>query len=159
MRGKNFLFAGVIATLIVPAKVAMASDLDKIIIGVGGAILLKDALSKEQKKSRKSPSAAAKPKATGPLAKNKALTSSTQLAVQRDLNALGFDAGRPDGVWGPRTQRAYADFENATDGVIRDGVADDDEIALLSVLSGGPVEGAVAADPSMGASAEAAVSE
>ena len=127
-----------------PAQVALASDLDKIIIGVGGAILLKDALDKEQKKARKSPSAKAKPAASGPMAKNKALPRQTQRAVQENLNAMGFDAGRPDGVWGPRTQRAFVAFENNTDGAVRDGVADVDEIALLAALSGGSDEGAVA---------------
>lgn len=132
------------SSLVMPAQVALASDLDKIIIGVGGAILLKDALDKEQKKARKSPSSNAKPAASGPMAKNKALPRQTQRAVQENLNAMGFDAGRPDGVWGPRTQRAFVAFENNTDGAVRDGVADVDEIALLAALSGGSDEGAVA---------------
>jgi hypothetical protein len=42
--------------------------------------------------------------------------------VQRKLNALGFDAGRPDGVFGRKTVRAVKGFQRATlltvDGVV-----------------------------------------
>lgn len=42
-------------------------------------------------------------------------------ALQRRLGALGFDAGRVDGIFGPRTQLALTEFQRNT-GLVVDGV-------------------------------------
>jgi N-acetylmuramoyl-L-alanine amidase len=42
--------------------------------------------------------------------------------LQRRLGSLGFDAGRADGIFGPETERAVADFQRNA-GLTSDGVA------------------------------------
>jgi N-acetylmuramoyl-L-alanine amidase len=53
--------------------------------------------------------------------------------LQRDLNALGFDAGQVDGIFGPATLRALLDFQDnrrmATDGIAGPAVVG--ELTLL----------------------------
>lgn len=53
--------------------------------------------------------------------------------LQSRFNALGFDAGRVDGIFGPDTQRALLDFQ-ANRGMGEDGIAGlvvTDELALM----------------------------
>ncbi len=54
-------------------------------------------------------------------------------ALQRDLNALGFDAGRVDGIFGPVTLRALLDFQENRD-MAADGIVGPDVVAELSLL-------------------------
>lgn len=49
---------------------------------------------------------------------------------QTDLNALGFDTGRPDGAAGPRTRRAYAAFQ-ASVGLPETGIVTAQERMIL----------------------------
>jgi peptidoglycan hydrolase-like protein with peptidoglycan-binding domain len=43
--------------------------------------------------------------------------------LQDSLNQLGFDCGRPDGIFGPATMRALEDFQR-NGGLTPDGSAD-----------------------------------
>jgi N-acetylmuramoyl-L-alanine amidase len=60
------------------------------------------------------------------------------LVLQRKLNALGFDAGREDGVHGPMTERAVRDFQRNV-GEEPDGVVGLHTIETLERMR--PVEG------------------
>lgn len=51
-------------------------------------------------------------------------------ALQRLLGALGFDAGRVDGIFGPDTRRAVADFQRNA-GLVSDGICGPDTSAEL----------------------------
>ena len=54
--------------------------------------------------------------------------------LQLRLGSLGFDAGRADGIFGPETERAVADFQRNA-GLTSDGVAGPQSIAELMRLS------------------------
>lgn len=56
-------------------------------------------------------------------------------ALQRRLNALGFDAGRPDGLFGSATQRALVEFQRST-GLVGDGICGPSTLAALDRVSG-----------------------
>jgi N-acetylmuramoyl-L-alanine amidase len=60
-------------------------------------------------------------------------------ALQRKLNALGFDAGREDGLFGPRTDRAIREFQRNV-GDEADGVVGLHTIETLERMR--PLEGA-----------------
>lgn len=51
---------------------------------------------------------------------NRPLTRDQMLDMQRQLNALGYDAGTPDGVPGSQTRAAIRDYQRAT-GISADG--------------------------------------
>jgi N-acetylmuramoyl-L-alanine amidase len=53
--------------------------------------------------------------------------------VQRKLGALGFDAGRVDGIFGPDTERAVKDFQRNS-GLTSDGVCGREVLATLARL-------------------------
>ncbi len=53
--------------------------------------------------------------------------------LQRRLGALGFDAGRVDGIFGPDTERALKDFQRNT-GLTTDAVCGPDVLAALERL-------------------------
>lgn len=55
--------------------------------------------------------------------------------LQRRLGALGFDAGRVDGIFGPATETALKDFERNA-GLTTDGVCGRDVVSELSRLGG-----------------------
>lgn len=54
-------------------------------------------------------------------------------ALQRKLSALGFDAGRVDGIFGPDTERALRDFQRNA-GLTCDGICGREVIANLERL-------------------------
>jgi N-acetylmuramoyl-L-alanine amidase len=56
------------------------------------------------------------------------------LDLQQKLNALGFDAGRGDGIFGPHTAEALRDFQRNVGAVI-DGICGPESIAALERLS------------------------
>jgi len=58
--------------------------------------------------------------------------------LQRKLNALGFDAGKEDGVHGPRTDRAVHEFQHNV-GERPDGVVGLHTIAMLERMRPGSV--------------------
>lgn len=58
--------------------------------------------------------------------------------LQTRLNNLGFDAGKPDGVFGPDTQRAVTEFQRNR-GLAEDGVAGPEVITELRLVARGPL--------------------
>ncbi|HEX6312158.1 MAG TPA: peptidoglycan-binding protein, partial [Acidimicrobiia bacterium] len=62
--------------------------------------------------------------------------------LQRRLNALGFDAGREDGILGDRTASALTEFQRNT-GLAADGICGPTTIAALDRV-GGMAAGSVA---------------
>ena len=62
--------------------------------------------------------------------------------LQRQLNSLGFDAGREDGIFGPETQTAFRDFQRAA-GLATDGICGSLAVAALARV-GTLTEGSVA---------------
>lgn len=54
-------------------------------------------------------------------------------ALQRQLGGLGFDAGRVDGIFGPRTERALADFQRNA-GLVVDSICGPATIQALGRL-------------------------
>ena len=57
-------------------------------------------------------------------------------ALQQDLGALGFDAGRVDGIFGPRTVAALEEFQRNM-GITVDGVCGPDTVAALQRVARG----------------------
>ncbi|MUH45966.1 MAG: N-acetylmuramoyl-L-alanine amidase [Actinobacteria bacterium] len=68
------------------------------------------------------------------------VTGDDVAALQRRLNQLGFDAGRPDGMFGPRTDASLRDFQGSV-GVVVDGTCGPDTYRafdrLVRTISGG----------------------
>jgi len=65
-------------------------------------------------------------------------------ALQARLNALGFDAGKQDAIFGPDTERALVDFQRNA-GITADGICGPetiDTIERLGTRAGGAVVGA-----------------
>ena len=56
------------------------------------------------------------------------------LELQAKLNALGFDAGRGDGIFGPHTAEALRDFQRNV-AAVPDGICGPESIAALERLS------------------------
>jgi N-acetylmuramoyl-L-alanine amidase len=56
--------------------------------------------------------------------------------LQQDLGALGFDAGRVDGIFGPRTRDALEQFQRNT-AITVDGVCGPDTVAALRRVARG----------------------
>lgn len=56
-------------------------------------------------------------------------------AIQMRLNSLGYNAGRPDGVYGAGTRRAVAQFQ-ANNGLVPDGIAGPATQAHLARMGG-----------------------
>jgi membrane-bound lytic murein transglycosylase B len=54
--------------------------------------------------------------------------------IQRDLNRLGFDAGRPDGILGPATRTALSQFQRSAE-MIADGHPDRKVIEALRMAA------------------------
>src|SRR3954447_2347330 len=65
--------------------------------------------------------------------------------LQRRLSALGFDAGRVDGIFGPRTAAALEDFQRNT-GLVVDGTCGRDTLDALTRLGSRPDTSLVLAD-------------
>jgi len=66
--------------------------------------------------------------------RNRMLRGDDIAALQRQLGALGFDAGKVDGIFGPRTQDALCEFQRNT-GLIVDGVSGPATLQVLSRFS------------------------
>lgn len=53
--------------------------------------------------------------------------------LQAALNQLGFDCGRPDGIYGPTTDRALTDFQR-NGGLLADGVCGQATVRMIELL-------------------------
>lgn len=58
--------------------------------------------------------------------------------LQSRLNGLGFDAGKPDGIFGPDTERAIREFQQNR-GLPEDGVAGPEVVTELRLVTRGPI--------------------
>ncbi len=58
--------------------------------------------------------------------------------LQSRLNSLGFDAGKPDGIFGPDTERAVLDFQRNR-GLAEDRMAGPEVITEIRLVSRGPI--------------------
>jgi N-acetylmuramoyl-L-alanine amidase len=58
--------------------------------------------------------------------------------LQSRLNSLGFDAGKPDGIFGPDTERGVLDFQRNR-GLAEDRVAGPEVITEIRLVSRGPI--------------------
>lgn len=79
--------------------------------------------------------------------------------VQENLKAKGYDAGRADGVWGPQTQGALEQFQQAQG--MPAGELDEQTLAILEIVVI-PISGEDAAEgaaPEAGATDNPAASE
>ncbi|WP_084618310.1 lytic murein transglycosylase [Cellvibrio sp. OA-2007] len=56
------------------------------------------------------------------------------MQLQAQLNQKGFDAGKPDGIFGPGTRRALSEFQHSQ-GLVADGFADHTVLKLLGIQS------------------------
>ena len=56
------------------------------------------------------------------------------MQLQATLNQKGFDAGKPDGIFGPGTRRAMSEFQ-ANQGMIADGFPDKKTLSLLGITA------------------------
>ena len=65
--------------------------------------------------------------------------------LQRRLSALGFDTGRVDGIFGPRTAQAVSEFQRNA-GLVVDGTCGRDTLQALDRLGTRPDTALVAAD-------------
>jgi membrane-bound lytic murein transglycosylase B len=54
------------------------------------------------------------------------------ITLQTQLNTKGFDAGTPDGIFGPGTRRALSEFQQQQ-GMIADGFAGEEVLNLLGI--------------------------
>jgi len=72
----------------------------------------------------------------------RALTRSAVKEVQEALNRKGFDAGRPDGVWGPRTAGALRDFQERNRFQVS-GRLDKRTVAELGLVTDAPTTGSI----------------
>ena len=64
--------------------------------------------------------------------------SSLVQSAQQSLNDKGFDAGAPDGQWGPKTEEAVRNFQGAN-GLQATGQLDSKTIAALGIARPGAV--------------------
>ena len=74
------------------------------------------------------------PKQSG-AARDESLTREQRIRVQRGLAALGFDAGPPDGMFGPRTRSAIWEWQQAK-GLEATGYLTQDEAEALAASAG-----------------------
>lgn len=58
--------------------------------------------------------------------------------LQTRLNNLGFDAGKPDGIFGPDTERAVIDFQHNR-GLTEDGIVGPEVLTELLLVTRGPL--------------------
>ena len=117
------------------------------IFGLGGAIILNEMNQRNRVQTQQAPRA----QPVDPAAAQRAAEQREQLRlVQTRLNTLGFDAGVPDGLSGPRTRRAISDFQ-ASIGETPTGTITDEQIAVLyeqaTGIGGGFAGGAQPAYP------------
>jgi len=113
-----------------PATAFANDDLIRGVIGLGTAIMMNEA-GKNQRQPRGQQRRNNQRRAT---ANDSAEIVQQRAEIQRRLNALGFNAGEPDGAFGPQTRRAIAAFQQSL-GRNPDGKLSSTEIAELYRLN------------------------
>lgn len=122
------------------------------IFGIGGALILNEMNQRNRQQQTQN---APRPRQVDPAAAQRAAEEREQMRlVQTRLNTLGFDAGAPDGLSGPRTRGAIADFQ-ASIGHTPTGTITDEQIAMLyeqsTGIGGGTIGGGQPAYPATAA--------
>ena len=106
---------GALAMTVAATGPAVANDdLVRGLMGLGAAIIINEAQrnqERQQYRPHERNSAASRARQ-----QERAEQRELRAEIQRRLNVLGFDAGYPDGVFGPRTRRAIARFQEAWGG-------------------------------------------
>ncbi len=132
-----------------PVQAGSKEFIGGVAVGVGGVLLL-DHLTRDRRKTRRSKQRRSKKyyrsnsrRSNSGSARGGGIaevpTSREQVSdYQRRLNTLGYDAGPPDGVSGPRTRRAVADFQ-ASIGTSPSGRLTQNDIAVLLQQTGTPL--------------------
>lgn len=152
MSPRGLAAPSVLALAIAVATPASADDaLMRGLLGIGTAVIMNGMQQNQpQPQPQQQPPAYSAPPqgapryvSPAPAGKNDPETLVVRGEIQRRLSMLGFDAGTPDGVFGPRTRRAIADFQKSI-GRRPTGEITKGEIAILYERTGG------AAPPSSG---------
>lgn len=118
---------------------------------IGGALIINGI----EQRNRQQQTQAPRQRSVDPAAAQRAAEERERMRfIQSRLNALGYDAGTPDGVSGPRTRRAIANFQ-ASIGEPETGTLSEAQLATLYERSSGfgvPAVGGAAAPafPSLG---------
>lgn len=132
-------------SLLVPGAASANDELVRGLLGLGAAIIINGAQQQQQQPRRYG-----NPGLETRASEERKLREA-RAEVQRRLNVLGFDAGTPDGVYGPQTRNAIARFQ-ASIGNQANGVISKDEIAVLYETSDA-VENGTASPPGFAAGA------
>ena len=77
--------------------------------------------------------------------RNRMVRGDDVATLQRLLGSLGFDAGRVDGIFGPRCHAALSDFQRNA-GLIVDGICGPETLKVLLRVSSRAADGSVVAD-------------
>lgn len=119
------------ALAMLAATPAMGQDrIVRDILGIGGLLIINEMNQRNQ--PRRTPRTRVDPAA----AQRAAEQRERMRLIQTRLNALGYDAGTPDGVAGPRTRRAISDFQ-ASIQQSPTGTLTEAQVATLYDQSGG----------------------
>lgn len=130
----TMLGAGMLA---MPLPAAANDDLVRGLIGLGTAIIVNEAQKSQPAPVRRSqPARTSAPRAVAQTRRDEVEQRESRIEIQRRLNALGFNTGQPDGVFGPRTRSAIAAYQ-ASLGRNPDGRISREEIDLLYAQTGG----------------------
>lgn len=128
----KFAIALCLATSLTTVPVLAQQRLMEGILGIGGAIMLNEMAKSNQRQRPTQRATRVDPAAARMAAEQREQTS----LVQSRLNALGFDAGVPDGVSGPKTRRAISTFQLSI-GATPTGALSAEQIAVLYQQSAG----------------------
>lgn len=131
---KLWMTGALVAGLANPVAAYANDELVRGLIGLGANIILNEAQRQNQDRTYQQPQRTyQQPQRVyrgRAVAEDDVEKAQLRAEVQRRLNALGFDAGYPDGVYGPKTRRAIADFQRSL-GRRGDGKISSEEIAIL----------------------------
>ncbi len=118
---------------LVPAPAVAQQRLVEGIFALGGAMILNEM----NERNRGQNTAPRRTQQVDPATAQRAAEEREQMRlVQVRLNTLGFDAGSPDGLSGPKTRRAISDFQ-ASIGMAPTGKLTHEQIAVLYQQSAG----------------------